>query len=55
MVSIGAGLVASLAGWAIDDLLQPYLGMGPTLLLSFASSTVIFFVARRWLAELRGG
>ena len=52
--SIVAGLVASLAGWMIDDLVQPYLGMGLTLVLSLAFSTTIFFVARRWLTELRG-
>jgi hypothetical protein len=52
--SLGAGLVASLAGWLIDDLVQPFLGTGVTLVLSFVCSTVIFFVARRWLIELRG-
>ena len=55
MVYIGAGLVASLVGWVFDDLVQPFLGLGPTLLLSFVLSTVVFFVARRWLTELRGG
>ena len=54
MPSLVAGLVASLAGWMIDDLVQPYLGMGVTLALSLAFSTTIFFVARRWLTELRG-
>jgi hypothetical protein len=54
MPSIGAGLAALLAGWMIDGLLQPYLGTGATLLLSFAFSTVVFFVARRCLLELRG-
>jgi hypothetical protein len=52
--SIGAGLAASLAGWMLDELLQPFLGTVATLLLSFAASTVVFFVARRWLRELRG-
>jgi hypothetical protein len=52
--SIGAGVVASLAGWMVDGLLQPYLGTAVTLLLSFGLSTVVFFVARRWLIELRG-
>ena len=28
MPSLGAGLVASLAGWLIDDLVQPLLGTG---------------------------
>ena len=54
MVSLGAGLAALLAGWIIDDALQPYLGTGPTLVLSFVGSTVVFFVARKWLRELRG-
>ena len=54
MPSIGAGLAALLAGWIVDGLLQPYLGTGVTLLLSLAFSTVVFFVARRWLLELRG-
>jgi hypothetical protein len=38
----------------IDDLVQPYLGMGVTLVLSLVCSTMIFFAARRWLIELRG-
>jgi hypothetical protein len=52
--SIGAGVAALLAGWIVDGLLQPSLGTGVTLLLSFAVSTVVFFVARRWLLDLRG-
>jgi hypothetical protein len=52
--SLAAGLVASLAGWMIDDVIQPYLGAGLTFVLSLACSTAIFFVARRWLIELRG-
>jgi hypothetical protein len=46
--------VASLVGWLVDDLVQPFLGTGVTLVLSFVCSTVIFVVARRWLIELRG-
>lgn len=53
--SIGASVVAMLAGWIIDDTLLPFLGMGPTLLASFIGSTVVFFVVRKWLRELRGG
>ena len=55
MPSLGAGLAASFAGWIIDDLLQPYLGMGPTLIVSLVCSTLVFFFARKWLIELRGG
>ncbi len=54
MPSLAAGLVASLAGWMIDDMVGPFLGSGITLVLSFACSTALFFVARRWLIELRG-
>jgi len=52
--SLAAAGVASLVGWILDDLFEPYLGMGVTLLLSFVVSTVIFFYVRRWLVDLRG-
>ena len=54
MVSLGASLAAMLAGLIIDEVFQPFLGTGPTLVLSFAGSTVAFFFARSWLKELRG-
>ncbi len=54
MPSLGAAVVASLAGWVIASLVQPYLGTGLTLLLSFVCSTVAFFAARQWLRDLRG-
>jgi hypothetical protein len=52
--SLVAGLVASLAGFMIDDLFQPYLGTGATLVLSLVASTLVFFVGRKWLNDLRG-
>ena len=54
MPSLAAAGVASLVGWIVDEVFEPYLGMGVTLLLSFVVSTVIFFYVRRWLIELRG-
>ena len=54
MPSLYAGVVASLAGWMIGDLIQPFLGAVPALFLSFVGSAVIFFVARKWLINLRG-
>jgi len=54
MPSLGAAAVASLAGWFLDDVLQPYLGMGVTLVVSVVASTLIFFYVRKWLVELRG-
>ena len=47
--------MALLAGWLLDALLEPLLGMGPTLVLSFVGSTVVFFFARKWLKGLRDG
>lgn len=55
MPSLGATLAAMLAGWAIDDMLQPYLGLGLTLFISALGSTAVFFVARKWLKDLRDG
>ncbi len=52
--SLVAGLVASVAGWAIDDALQPFLGTSLTLVLSFVATTLLFFVLRKWLVDLRG-
>jgi len=52
--SLVAGLVASLAGWLIDDLVQPVFGVGLTLTLSLACSILIFFMVRKWLIDLRG-
>ena len=54
MPSLAAAGVASLAGWILDELFEPYLGMGVTLVLSFVVSTLVFFYVRRWLIELRG-
>ena len=54
MPYIGAALAASILGWWIDDLLQPYLGTGITLAVSFVCSTAVFFVVRNWLIDLRG-
>jgi hypothetical protein len=52
--SLGAAVVASVAGWVIASLVQPYLGTGAGLVLSFVLSTVAFFATRQWLRDLRG-
>ena len=53
--TIGAGVIALLAGWMIDAMLQPLFGTGPTLVVSFLGSSVLFYMARKWLRELRDG
>lgn len=52
--SLAAGFVAFVGGWMLDDLLQPYLGVGATLIVSLVGSSLMFFYARRWLLEMRG-
>jgi len=47
-------MAAMLAGWMIDAALEPLLGMGPTLMISLVGSTVVFYLARKWLKDLRG-
>ena len=54
MPSLAAAAVASLAGFVLDDLLRPYLGMSVTLVLTLVASTLVFFYVRRWLVDLRG-
>jgi len=39
----------------IDELFEPYLGVASTLVISFAVSTVVFFVVQRRLKALRDG
>jgi hypothetical protein len=52
--SLAAAVVASLAGWILDELFQPFLGVGVTLVFSLVASTLVFFYMRRWLVDLRG-
>jgi len=52
--SLGAGLLACVGGFFLDELLQPLIGTGATLAVSFVASTLLFFYVRRWLSGLRG-
>jgi hypothetical protein len=53
--SLGGALAAMLLGWVVDDAVQPFLGQGVTLALSFVGSTIVFFWVRNWLKQLRDG
>ena len=55
MPTLVAGIVSSLAGWLFEDLLSPFLGTGPTALLSLVFTGVLFFFMRKWLVGLREG
>jgi uncharacterized membrane protein YdjX (TVP38/TMEM64 family) len=53
--TLGGSVIALLAGWLIDAMLEPFLGTGPTLVISFVGSSIAFFFARKWLRDLRDG
>jgi len=54
VASLYAGVLASVAGWVVGDLVQPYAGTTTAFAVSFAGSVAVFFAARRWLINLRG-
>ena len=47
-------LVAGLAGWGLDAVLGNALGAAG-LVVNLVLSTVVFYVARRWMLRLRDG
>jgi hypothetical protein len=53
MPTLMAGLVSSLAGWLIEDAIQPYLGMAGAAGVSLVVSMLVFVRLRRWLRDLR--
>ena len=55
MPTLVAGIVASLAGWLVEDSLSPLLGFGPTAILSLVFTSALFFIMRKWLVGLREG
>jgi hypothetical protein len=55
MPSLGGAVAAMLVGILVDDSLQPLLGTGVTLFVSFVVSTVAFYYVRNWLKRLRDG
>ena len=54
MPSIVAAVIASLAGWLIDTLIAPYLGIAPRIFISIVVTTYVYVYARNWLRDLRG-
>ena len=53
MPTLMAGLAASIAGWLIEDAIQPYLGIAGGAGVSLVVSTIVFLRLRRWLRDLR--
>jgi hypothetical protein len=55
MPSLAAALIASIASWMIDAIVEPLLGMGGRIFVSLVVSIAVYVYARRWLVRLRDG
>ncbi len=55
MPSIAAAIIASIAGWIIDSLIEPFTGIGVRLFVGLVTGPFIFVYARNWLLKLRDG
>jgi hypothetical protein len=54
MPSLAAAVMASLAGWMIDAIIEPYLGLGARIFVGIILSIYVYVYARNWLLSLRG-
>jgi hypothetical protein len=55
MPSLAAALIASIGGWVIDALIEPFFGMEVRILVGLVDGILIYYYARRWLVNLRDG
>jgi len=55
VLTLAASVVAMLAGWVLDSLLDPYLDGGNEMMVTLVVTSVVFFLARQWLTRLRDG
>jgi hypothetical protein len=55
MPSLAAALIASILGWVIDALIEPFMGIGGRLFVGLITGTLIYYYARNWLLKLRDG
>jgi uncharacterized membrane protein YeaQ/YmgE (transglycosylase-associated protein family) len=52
--SIAAAIIASLAGWILDALIEPFLGIAGRIFAGIVVSAFVYVYARNWLIQLRG-
>jgi hypothetical protein len=53
--SFAAAIIASLAGWVLDSLIEPFMDIGARIILGLIVSTYVYVYARNWLLRLRDG
>ena len=54
MPSLAAALIASIAGWILDAIISPFMGLTGRILLGIVVSTYVYVYARNWLRDLKG-
>ncbi len=54
MPTLMAGLLGSVVGGVLQEMLRPYLGVPLSALLGLIAFFGLFFPVRNWLRELRG-
>jgi len=52
--SLAAALIASLAGYVIDVIVSPFLGLAGRVIVGIVLTTYIYVYARNWLKDLSG-
>lgn len=55
MPALAASIIASIAGWVIDSLIEPFLGIGARVLIGIVVGVYVYVYARNWLVRLRDG
>ena len=55
MPTIGASVFASIAGWIVDSILEPWAPLFARIMIGLVVSTAVFYRVRYKLRELRGG
>jgi ABC-type phosphate transport system permease subunit len=48
-------VIASLVGWVLDSLIEPFLGVGARVLIGIMVGVYAYVYARNWLLRLRDG
>ena len=54
MPSIAAALIASIAGWVLDAIVSPFLGIAGRIIIGIVVTTYVYVYARNWLQNLSG-
>ena len=51
---MAASIIASLAGYVVDAIVQPFLGIVPRIFIGIVVTVYVYVYARNWLTDLRG-